>query len=49
MSLPGGATQTGTMNTETAPEPSSGGQYAGSGDIAFAANLINYFDLPVST
>jgi hypothetical protein len=36
MSIPGGATATGSMNTETAPEPSSGGQYAGSGDIAFA-------------
>jgi hypothetical protein len=36
MSIPGGATATGSMNTETAPEPSSGGQYAGSGDVAFA-------------
>jgi hypothetical protein len=24
------------MNTETAPDPSEGGQYAGSGDVAFA-------------
>ena len=36
MSIPGGATATGSMNTDTEPQPSDGGQYAGSGDVAFA-------------
>jgi hypothetical protein len=36
MSIPGGATATGSMNTETAPDPAAGGQYPGSGDVAFA-------------
>jgi hypothetical protein len=36
MSIPGGATATGSMNTESEPEPSAGGQYPGSGDVAFA-------------
>jgi hypothetical protein len=36
MSIPGGATATGSMNTESEPGPTDGGQYAGSGDVAFA-------------